>query len=58
MPPNPYEAPSCQETDSPQERISCFFPLGWSRRSRYPVLCSDFISICRGRQHVAAPNTY
>ena len=23
--PNPYEAPDCQETDYPQERISCFF---------------------------------
>ena len=23
-----YEAPSCQETDSPQERISCVFSAG------------------------------
>src|SRR5688572_18325489 len=58
MPPNPYEVPSCQETDHPWERISCFFPLGWSRRGRYPVTCSDFISTDRRRQYAAAPNTY
>jgi hypothetical protein len=26
--PNPYEAPGCQETNDPQERIACFFAAG------------------------------
>jgi type I restriction enzyme M protein len=56
--PNTYEAPGCQETDFPYERISCFFPLGWSRRNRHPVTCPGLISVCGHRPHVSAPNTY
>jgi hypothetical protein len=57
--PNSYEDPRCQETDYPYERIfAVFFPLFPFQRSRDPVVCPDFISLCRCSTSVAAPNTY
>jgi hypothetical protein len=56
--PNTYEAPGCQETDFPYERISCFFPLGWARRNRHPVMCPGLSAVCEPRPHVSAPHMY
>jgi hypothetical protein len=50
--------PACQATHYPSERISCFFPRGWSRRSQHSVACPGLIFLCWPRQNVSAPHTY
>jgi hypothetical protein len=38
--PNPYEAPMCQETNHPYERIFCFFSaLGFLAQSTDGLVC-------------------
>ena len=49
--------PVVKRQTTPRSGFLAFFPLGWSRRSRHPGACSDFISTDRRRQHVAAPHT-
>jgi hypothetical protein len=43
--PNTYEAPICQETHRPYERIFAFFPPWDSWHSQQTVSCSDVISV-------------
>jgi hypothetical protein len=56
--PNPYEAPRCQETDYPYERIFCFVPPSRFWRSHPLAPWSDLISLGRCSAHVSAPNPY
>jgi hypothetical protein len=44
-PPNPYEDLSCQETNSPCERLFSFFPLYGALRSQHSVSCPNVIAV-------------
>jgi hypothetical protein len=42
---NPYEVPSCQETNDPGQRLLSFLPLSGAWRSRPSVSCADVIAV-------------